>query len=183
MKAPKNTQNLIAEYFEKKQKLEKAISLYLLGSNIRNRLNLCLEANQYGKVRELSEQLEAKQDKETLKALAYYFSEQNQHEKALGLLIRIKDYENAMKICENYKVKITTEIANAILADLDEEKDNKIKQELTTRLAKLLMSQGEFEIAHDIYVNVGNLKKAMKCYIKMENKTKAIEFAHTCRSP
>ena len=183
LKAPKNTQNLIAEYFEKKQQLEKAISLYLLGSNIRKGLNLCLATNQYDKVRELSGQLEEKQDKDTLKALADYFTEQNQHEKALGLLIRIKDYEGAMKICENYKVKISTETANDILADLDKEKDNKIKQELTTRLAKLLMSQGEFEIAHDIYVKIGNLKKAMKCYIKMGNKTKVIEFAHICRNP
>ena len=40
MKAPKNTQNLIAEYFEEKNDYEKAINLYLLGSNIRKGLNL-----------------------------------------------------------------------------------------------------------------------------------------------
>ena len=181
--APKNTQNLIAEYFEKKNKLKEAIDLYLQGSNIRKGLNLCLATNQLDKVRELSRVLEEKQDKETLKALAEYFSGQNDHEKALELLIRTKDYENAMKICENHKVRISQETANAMKEDLEKERDNKIKQDLTSRLAKLLMTQGDFEMAHDIYVKMGNLKKAMKCYIKMGDKNKVIEFAHMCRNP
>jgi intraflagellar transport protein 140 len=181
--APKNTQNLIAEYFEKKNKLREAIDLYLQGSNIRKGLNLCLATNQLDKVRELSRVLETKQDKDTLKALADYFTGQNEHEKALELLIRIKDYETAMKICENHKVKISEETANAMKEDLEKERDNKIKQELTSRLAKLLMTQGNFEMAHDIYVKMGNLKKAMKCYIKMGDKNKVIEFAHMCRNP
>ena len=181
--APKHTQNLIAEYFEKKNKLKEAIDLYLQGSNIRKGLNLCLATNQLDKVRELSRQLETKHDKDTLKALADYFTSQNEYEKALELLIRIKDYENAMKICENHKVRISQETANAIKVDLEKERDNKLKQDLTSRLAKLLMTQGDFEMAHDIYVKIGNLKKAMKCYIKMGDKSKVIEFAHNCRNP
>ena len=181
--APKNTQNLIAEYFEKKNKLKEAIDLYLQGSNIRKGLNLCLATNQLDKVRELSRILETKQDKDTLKALAEYFAGQNEHEKALELLIRIKDYESAMKICENHKVRISQETANAMKEDLEKERDNKTKQELTSRLAKLLMTQGDFEMAHDIYVKMGNLKKAMKCYIKMGDKNKVIQFAHICRNP
>ena len=181
--APKNTQNLIAEYFEKKNKLKEAIDLYLQGSNIRKGLNLCLATNQLDRVREISRVMEEKEDKDTLKALAEYFSSQNDHEKALELLIRTKDYENAMKICENHKVRISKETANAMKEDLEREKDNKIKQDLTSRLAKLLMTQGDFEMAHDIYVKMGNLKKAMKCYIKMGDKNKVIEFAHMCRNP
>ena len=181
--APKHTQNLIAEYFEKKNKLKEAIDLYLQGSNIRKGLNLCLATNQLDKVRELSRQLETKSDKDTLKALADYFTGQNEYEKALELLIRIKDYENAMKICENHKVRISQETANAMKDDLEKERDNKLKQDLTSRLAKLLMTQGDFEMAHDIYVKIGNLKKAMKCYIKMGDKAKVIEFAHNCRNP
>ena len=181
--APKNTQNLIAEYFEKNNKLDKAIDLYLKGSNIRKGLNLCLATNQLDKIRDISQKSEIKNDKDTLKALAEYFSVQNDHEKALELFIKIKDYENAMKICENHKVKISQETANSMKEDLEKEKDNKIKQELTSRLAKLLMTQGDFEMAHDIYVKMGNLKKAMKCYIKMGDKNKVIEFAQICRNP
>ena len=180
--APKNTQNLIAEYFEKKNKLKEAIDLYLQGNNFRKGLNLCLATNQLDKVRELSRVLETKQDKDALKSLTEYFTEQNDHEKALELLIRIKDYENAMKICENHKVRISQETANAMKEDLEKERDNKTKKDLTTRLAKLLMTQGDFEMAHDIYVKMGNLKKAMKCYIKMGDKNKVIEFAHMCRN-
>ena len=182
-KAPKNTQNLIAEYFEKKNDIEKAIYLYLLGSNIRKGLNLCLANNQYDKVREISESLQSSQDKETLKALADYFIQEQQQDKALGIYIRIKDYEKAMKLCENHNVKIENETAYTILDDLDKEQDNKTKLQLTSRLAKLLVMQGEFELAHNIYVRINNLKKAMKCYIKMGNKEKVIEFAHTCRKP
>jgi intraflagellar transport protein 140 len=88
-----------------------------------------------------------------------------------------------MKICENHKVRISQETANAMKEDLEKEKDNKTKKELTARLAKLLMTQGDFEMAHDIYVKMGNLKKAMKCYIKMGDKNKVIEFAQICRNP
>ena len=139
--------------------------------------------NKLDKVRELSRQLETKKDKDTLKALADYFTGQNEHEKALELLIRIKDYENAMKICENHKVRISQETANAMKDDLEKERDNKTKKDLTTRLAKLLMTQGDFEMAQDIYVKMGNLKKAMKCYIKMGDKNKVIELPHICRNP
>ena len=180
--APKNTQNLIAEYFEKKNKLKEAIDLYLQGNNFRKGLNLCLATNQLDKVRELSRVLETKQDKDALKSLAEYFTGQNDQEKTLELLIRIKDYGNAMKICENHKVRISQETANAMKEDLEKERDNKTKKDLTTRLAKLLMTQGDFEMAHDIYVKMGNLKKAMKCYIKMGDKNKVIEFAHMCRN-
>ena len=181
--APKNTQNLIAEYFEKKNKLKEAIDLYLLGSNIRKGLNLCLATNQLDRARELSRKIESNKDTDTLKALADYFSSQNEHEKALELLIRIKDYESAMKICENHKVRISQETATAMKDHLEKERDNKLKQDLTSRLAKLLMTQGDFEMAHDIYVKIGNYKKAMKCYIKMGDKNKVIEFAHNCRNP
>ena len=163
--------------------MDKAIYLYLKGSNIRKGLNLCLATNQLDKIRDISQKSEIKYDKDTLKALAEYFSVQNDHEKALELFIKIKDYENAMKICENHKVKISQETANSMKDDLEKEKDNKIKQELTSRLAKLLMTQGDFEMAHDIYVKMDNLKKAMKCYIKMVDKNKVIEFAQICRNP
>ena len=98
-------------------------------------------------------------------------------------MIRIKNYEEALKICENYKVRIMKETADAMLEDLNMEKDNKLKMELTSRLAQLLMSQGDFEIAHDINVKIGDLKRAMKCYIKMGNKEKVVEFAQVCRDP
>ncbi|MCQ2816870.1 MAG: hypothetical protein MJ252_06360 [archaeon] len=181
MRAPKNTQNLVAEYFEKKNEIEKAINLYLLGSNIKKGLNLCLATNQYDKIRDISESLETKSDKDTLKALAEYFMEQEQYEKALGLYIRIKDYTTAMNVCENHKVKITKETANAMVKDMDKEKDGELKIELTLKLAKFLMQQGEFELAHNIYIKNKNLKKAMKCLIKMGDKDRVISFATTCR--
>lgn len=183
LKAPNQTQNLIAEYFEKKGIYDKGINLYLLAGNIKKALNLCLITQQYDKIREIADSIEYKNDKETLKALAEYFTEQKQFEKALGLYIRLKDYETCMKICEGYKVNISLETANAILEDIetDDKKTNKL--ELSLRLAKLLMMQGDFEAAHKLYVKLGNLKKAMKCLIKLGNKERMVEFANTCRQP
>jgi intraflagellar transport protein 140 len=43
------------------------------------------------------------------------------------------------------------------------------------------MMQGDFEASHQIHVKLGNLKKAMKCLIKMGNKDRVVEFAQTCR--
>lgn len=181
LKAPSQTQNLIAEYFENKHNYEKAINLYLLSRNIKKALNLCLITQQYDKIREIADSVEYRNDKETLRALAEYFAEQKQYEKALSLYIKIKDYDMSMKLCENYKVKISLQTSNAILEEIENEKDNKTKNELTNRLAKLLMMQGDFEAAHQIHVKLGNLKKAMKCLIKLGNKDRVVEFAQTCR--
>lgn len=183
LKAPSQTQNLIAEYFDKKGIFDKGISLYLLAGNIKKALNLCLLTQQYDKIREIADNIEYKNDKETLRALAEYFQEQKQFEKALSLYIKLKDYDAAMKICENNKIKISLQTANAIFDELESSSDNANKLELTERLAKLLMMQGEFESSHQIYVKLGNLKKAMKCLIKMGNKDRVVEFAHTCRLP
>jgi len=181
LKAPSLTQNLIAEYFENKGNYEKAINLYLLSGNIKKALNLCLITQQYDKIREIADSVEYRSDKDTLRALAEYFAEQKQYEKSLSLFIKLKDYDMSMKLCENHKVKISLQTSNAILEEIENEKDNKNKNVLTNRLAKLLMMQGDFEAAHQIHVKLGNLKKAMKCLIKMGNKDRVIEFAQTCR--
>ncbi len=181
LKAPALTQNLIAEYFENKANYEKAINLYLLSGNIKKSLNLCLITQQYDKIREIADNVQYKNDKDTLTALAEYFLEQKQFEKSLSLFIKLKDYNTSMKICENHKIKISLQTSNVILEDIENEKDNKTKNDLTNRLAKLLMMQGDFEASHQIHVKLGNLKKAMKCLIKMGNKDRVVEFAQTCR--
>jgi intraflagellar transport protein 140 len=182
LKAPSLTQNLIAEYFENKQNYEKAINLYLLSGNIKKALNLCLIMQQYDKIREIADSIEYSSDKDTLRALAEYFAEQKQYEKSLSLYIKLKDYDMSMKLCENNKLKISLQTSKAILEEIESEKDNKIKNDLTNRLAKLLRMQGDFEQAHKIHVKLGNLKKAMKCLIKMGNKDRVTEFAQTCRT-
>lgn len=181
LKAPSLTQNLIAEHFENKGNLEKSINLYLLSGNIKKALNLCLITQQYDKIREIADSVEYRSDKDTLRALAEYFAEQKQFEKSLSLYIKLKDYDISMKLCENHKIKITLQTANAIMEEIENEKDNKTKSDLNKRLAKLLMMQGDFEAAHQMHVKLGNLKKAMKCLIKMGNKDRVIEFAQTCR--
>ena len=50
-------------------------------------------------------------------------------------------------------------------------------------MAKQLTIQGDFELAHQKYVQMGNLKKAMKCLIKLGDKDKVIYFANTSRNP
>lgn len=182
LKAPSLTQNLIAEYFENKLNYEKAINLYLLSGNIKKALNLCLITQQYDKIREIADSVEYRSDKDTLRALAEYFAEQKQFEKSLSLYIKLKDYDMSMKLCENNKLRISLQTSKAILEEIESEKDNKTKNDLTNRLAKLLMMQGDFEQAHKIHVKLGNLKKAMKCLIKMGNKDRVVEFAQTCRT-
>ena len=181
---------LIGNYYEKNNSMKNAIDFYRISGRFNQAFRLAKEKGLDNEIYALGTQapkhtqnLIAEYFEKNLKALADYFTSQNEYEKALELLIRIKDYENAMKICENHKVRISQETANAIKDDLEKESNNKVKQDLTSRLAKLLMTQGDFEMAHDIYVKIGNLKKAMKCYIKMGDKSRVIEFAHNCRNP
>lgn len=183
LKANVQTQNLIAQYLENRGLIEKAINLYLSGSNIKKALNLCFITQQYDKIREIADNVEYKNDKETLKSLAEYFIEQNQVEKALGLFIKLKDFDRAMSLSEKNKVKISLQTCNAILEELEADNNSSNKSQLITKLAKFLMMQGDFELSSQIYVKMGNFKKAMKCWIKMGNRLRVTEFAQTCRIP
>jgi intraflagellar transport protein 140 len=118
-----------------------------------------------------------------LKSLAEYFVDQGHDDKALGTYIRLKDYETALKLCEAKNLKISTETADAIFDELDIKTENEAKKRLLKKLAKQLTTQGDFELAHQKYVQMGNLKKAMKCLIKLGDKDKVIYFANTSRYP
>jgi len=92
LKANQATQNLIADYFEKKGDYDKAIHLYILSKNIKSALNLCLMTNNYEKLNEIAEMIEAQNDLELLRKLAEYFVEQKQYEKGLNIYIKLKDW-------------------------------------------------------------------------------------------
>ena len=125
--------------------------------------------------------MEYKNDPETLKSLAEYFVDQGHDDKALGTYIRLKDYETALKLCEAKNLKISVETADSIFDELDIKTENESKKKLLKRLAKQLTTQGDFELAHQKYVQMGNLKKAMKCLIKLGDKDKVTHFANTSR--
>lgn len=181
LKANAQTQNLIAEYFEKKGVYDKAIDLYMLAKNIKTALNLCLISNNYEKINEIAEMIEVANDPDLLRKLAEYFIEQMQYERGLGIYIKLKDWDKCLSICENYKVKISLNTANNIIKELDNEVDSADKEKLTLRLASQLKEQGDFDLAHSIYAKYGDLKKAMKCLILWGNKDRVISFANTCR--
>lgn len=182
LKANPNTQNLIAEYFEERGQWEKAINLYIMSKNIKSALNLCFDNQQYDKLNEIAEMVEFQSDPNALRKLAEYFLEKKQYERALRIFIKLKDWERCLYICENFKIKISIESANLMLNELDVLSNSADKERLTLRLAELLKQQGEFELAHDIYIKYGDLVRAMKCLIKLGNKDKVIKFANTCRN-
>ena len=125
--------------------------------------------------------MEYKNDPETLKSLAEYFVDQGHDDKALGTYIRLKDYDMALKLCETKNLKISPETADAIFDELDLKTQNESKKKLIKKLAKQLTTQGDFELAHQKYVQMNDLKKAMKCLIKLGDKDKIIYFANTSR--
>ena len=181
LKANSHTQNLIGEYFENKGNNEKAVNLYIMAKNIKAAMNLCLATHQYDKLNEIAEMVEFQNDPDALRKLAEYFVEKKQYERALGIYIKLKDWEKCLYLCENYKIKISLNTANSMLKELDSLSDSNDKEKLTLRLAKQLKQQGDYQLAHDIYVKFGDLKRAMKCLIKQGNKEKVINFANTCR--
>jgi intraflagellar transport protein 140 len=182
LQAQPSTKSTIADYFEKKGDYVKAAKLFQQSGNIKKALNICLLSNQYDLTREIAENVEYKNDPETLKSLAEHFQEQGHIEKALGIYIRLKDYDIALKICEENKLKISVETADAIFDDLDIKTQNEKKRLLLKKLAKQLTIQGDFELAHQKFVQMGELKKAMKSLIKTGDKDKIINFANTSRT-
>lgn len=181
LKANSQTQNLIADYFEKKDSHEKAINLYIMSKNIKAAMNLCLLTKNYDKLNEIAEMIEFQNDPDALRKLAEYFLEHKEYERALRIYIKLKDWAKCLYICENFKIKISLNTAHSMLNELDLLDDSKEKEELTLKLAKQLKQQGEFELSHNIYVKYGDLTSAMKCLILLGNKDRVISFANTCR--
>jgi len=179
--APPSTQNLIAEYFERKGIYEKASNLYMISGNVKKALNICLITQQYDLIREISESLDNKNDPELLNSLASYFMDQKEYDKALGIFIKIKEYDKALNICETHNLHISHETADSIFNEFENDTDE-TKLILLKKLAKQLTTQGDFELAHQKYVQMKDLSRAMKCLIKLGNKERVIEFAKGARN-
>ncbi len=113
-----------------------------------------------------------------------YFLKNQQFEKAVTMLINAKERRKALKICMQFKVTITDEMAEKLSPpkpmgkeNPNYEREKEERREILMFLAKCLREQKSYQLACKKYVQAGDKMKAIKCLIKAGDVQKVIYFA------
>lgn len=154
-----------AEYCEEQHMIEKAVALYHKGGRVSKALELCFQHNLFQALAEISEGLDQDADPAILQRAADFFMENNQQDKAVGLLIMSRRFEEALDMCANYDVIITEDYAERMTVPKGE-MDSKARNALLERMGDICHSQGQYQLATRKYTQAGKLVKAMRALLK-----------------
>lgn len=113
------------------------------------------------------EELMSGGDKAAITARVSQLIEAGKFDRAVPLLISIKQYDKALDLCIQQNVPIHDDLVKKIVPD--EEPTNPIERnkrnDLMKTLAEKCRKQGSFETASNLYVRLGDKEKALKCLI------------------
>lgn len=166
MMAPKEVAFRSGLYFEKKGFYEKSIRLYIKAGAVKRGNSL---AERHGFTELITtevfeedsgdeEDLMSGGDKNAILARANQLMEAGKFERAVPLLISIKQYERALDICMQHNVPIQEDLVKKIIPD--EEPSNPLERskrnELVKTLAERCRKQGSFELASNLYVRIAD---------------------------
>lgn len=194
MAAPKEVTARSANYFERKGLVEKAIRLYKKAGAIK-KANRLAEKNGFTELISMDAPEEEEEDdneqdvglgsdKAAITARVNQLVEAGKFDRAVPLLVNLKQYEKALEICVNHNVPIQEELVKKMLPD--EEPASPIEKskrlELTRTIAENCRKQGSFELASTLYVKLADKVKALKCFIELGDAQKVVTFANNARS-
>ena len=206
LKARPSLQIDCANYFEQKGEYEKAVQLYQKGGEMTKALDLCFKVGGKGRdqifemLGNISQSLdESTASPEVLAKCAEFFIEHNQFLQAVKLFVAGGRYRQAIDLCVERNVTITTELADDLTPPkqqqkADEEKTSdepRRKKEILTasertrileELAKACKKQGAFQLACKKYTEAGDRSKALRCLLKSGDTKSIIYYATTSRN-
>ena len=163
-----------AQYFEKKDELDKAVQLYHKGGNLNKALDLCFRAGAEGAgpknklsavnrnaavfemLNAIAADLGAHSNPETLAKCADFLVDHKQYERAVELYVMAKKYVQAIDMCLQNRVTISDDMVDKmtppVLGTKDEE-GNEIgvsdsdRKNLLMDIGKALKFQGSYTLA------------------------------------
>ncbi|KAJ3242971.1 hypothetical protein HDU78_000924 [Chytriomyces hyalinus] len=166
----------VANYLETSgANIDKAITLYHRAGQSAKAIELCFQAREFHTLDELAQSLGPDTDSELLHKCVRFYMENDQFEKAVGLLTTAKQYRDALSLCVAKNIIMTEELVDR-LGGSGEESD--CDPELLTRVAELCMQQKSYHLACKKFSQAGDKIKAMKCLLKSGDTERIIFFAN-----
>lgn len=171
-----------AIFLERKGIHDKAVSLYRKIDATQCALNLCIKGGLYETLHEISTNLAAQEaDPQIFLSMAQHFKDTRNYQKAVEMLVFAKEFDEAIRLCQEHNVKLTEEMAEAMTGDknpLGKEE----KKEMILRVANIAKDQGSWNLACKKFTQVGERMKAMKMLMRGGDVEKVIFFANHSRN-
>ena len=158
------------------------MTLYHKGGRIGKALDLSFKYKLYQQLSNITEDLDQHADPALLERAAKFFNENNQKDKAVGLLIVARKFEDAIDMCYTQKITLTEEMAEKMTLPKVEEggTDDDYRNHILEKIGDCCNAQESFALATKKYTQAGNRVKAMKCLMKDGDTEKIAHFAKRC---
>lgn len=168
-----------AQYFDERGIKDKAVLLYQKSGNVARAIESCFNAQLFDVLSQIADNLGKDVSSDVLCKCGEFFLQHGKHEKAVSMFITAQEFDRALEICIEKKIKLTEEMAEQMTpkkAESDEDKQNRVEQCL--KIAKVAAMQSSFAVAAKKYVQAGDRVKGMKALIKSGDTEKIIMFAY-----
>lgn len=182
IQAPKYVQVRAAKYFENKKFYQKAVVLYMKGKSLKKALDLAMKH----KLDEYISQITSLIDKEktdtgSMGKIGDQLMDMGQHSKALSMFIGSGQIDKAVTLLQEQNIELDDDLVKKLIPEKgsDEEK----RKSIIKIVAKRLKQQKKTQMAANLYLDIGEHIKALKCLITEANIDKVIQVANMMRSP
>ena len=172
---PKDIMQEIAFHFETNGEIDKAANLYFKSGRLSKAIEMCaLRPDDCRHIFEMiSTVLNDSSDIQVLQACAKYFSQVGDHTKALDLMIKSNNIDEAIKICKIKNVRLPDDVAERMVESTEAAKQGTVAR----KMADLLLDQGSFATACKLYTKAGDRIKAMQSLLRTGDVEKITFFA------
>lgn len=171
-----------AIFLERNGVHDKAVSLYRQIGATQCALNLCIRGGLYDTLHEISTTLAAQEaDPRIFLNMAQHFKESRNYQKAVEMLVFAKEFEEAIRLCQEHNVKLTEEMAEAMTGEKNQ-LGKEEKKEMILKVANIAKDQGSWNLACKKFTQVGERMKAMKMLMRGGDVEKVIFFANHSRN-
>ncbi|KAI9582059.1 intraflagellar transport protein 140 homolog [Glossina fuscipes] len=171
---------IAATYFEECGSYKRAVELYHRAGMLHKALDLAFKSEQPDILEIIATELTSESDPELISRCADFFTSVEQHQKAVHLLAKTKQFNRSIQICIDKGVPITEELAE-MLTPQKGEIDEKTRIYILVQLGELSQQQGDYHTATKKFTQAGDKVRAMKSLLKSGNTEKIIYFANISR--
>ncbi|XP_055383288.1 intraflagellar transport protein 140 homolog [Condylostylus longicornis] len=171
---------IAAAYFEECGVYKKAVELYHRAGMLHKAVEMAFASKQPETLQVIASELTADSDPELVNRCAEFFISIEQAPKAVQLLAKSKQFERAIKICNDFGVPMTESLSELLTPNKDEIEES-LRQHLLLQIGELLQIQGDYHTATKKFTQAGDKVRAMKSLLKSGDTEKIIFFAGMSR--
>lgn len=171
---------MAAAYFEECGSYKRAVELYHRAGMLHKAVEMAFASQQPETLQVIASELTPESDADLINRCAEFFSNVEQHQKAVQLLAKTKQFESALTICSEHGVPITESLAE-MLTPSKEEVSDQTRITVLVRLGEILQEQGDYHTATKKFTQAGDKIRAMKSLLKSGDTDKIVFFAGMSR--